>query len=216
MSNNYGPRIVTDGLVLCLDAADRNSYPGSGSTWYDLSGNNYNGTISGATFTTFNNNGVFYFYQNDSISFSSLSMASYPGTISAWCRFIGNDGYVFSVVGPSNDRYYILYNSSNELHLVRGTSYDPLVIASSLSSSRFYNITMTYSNNTLYGYLDGVYVSSKSFIGAGWTNNAKIGRHSTGSSYLNGYISNFTVHDRILSADEVRRNYNATKGRFGL
>jgi hypothetical protein len=83
MSNNYGPRIVTDGLVLCLDAADRNSYPGSGSTWYDLSGNNYNGTISGATFTTFNNNGVFYFYQNDSISFSSLSMASYPGTISA-------------------------------------------------------------------------------------------------------------------------------------
>ena len=39
MSNNYGPKIVTDGLVLCLDAADQNSYPGTGSTWYDLCGN---------------------------------------------------------------------------------------------------------------------------------------------------------------------------------
>ena len=45
MSNNYGPKIVTDGLVLCLDAADQNSYPGSGNTWYDLSGNGNNGTL---------------------------------------------------------------------------------------------------------------------------------------------------------------------------
>jgi len=42
MSNNYGPRIVTDGLVLCLDAASTKSYPGSGTTWYDLSGNGRN------------------------------------------------------------------------------------------------------------------------------------------------------------------------------
>ena len=46
MANLYGPRIVTDGLVLHLDAANRKSYPGSGSTWYDLSGNGNNGTIN--------------------------------------------------------------------------------------------------------------------------------------------------------------------------
>ena len=45
MANQYGPRIVTDNLVLCLDASDKNSYSGSGPTWYDLSGNNYNATI---------------------------------------------------------------------------------------------------------------------------------------------------------------------------
>jgi hypothetical protein len=55
-----GPKIVTDGLVLCLDAANRKSYPGSGSTWYDLSGNNYHGSINGATFAdnTFNFDGT--------------------------------------------------------------------------------------------------------------------------------------------------------------
>ena len=39
MSFHHSPKIVTDGLVLCLDAADKNSYPGSGTTWTDLSGN---------------------------------------------------------------------------------------------------------------------------------------------------------------------------------
>ena len=60
MSYRTGPKIVTDGLVLCLDAADRNSYPGSGSTWYDLSGNNYHGSINGATYAdnTFNFDGT--------------------------------------------------------------------------------------------------------------------------------------------------------------
>ena len=60
MSYANGPRIVTDGLVLHLDAANRKSYPGSGSTWYDLSGNNYHGSINGATFAdnTFNFDGT--------------------------------------------------------------------------------------------------------------------------------------------------------------
>ena len=53
MSNKYGPRIVTDGLVLCLDAADRNCYAGTGSTAYDQSGNGSNGTfINSPSYTT--------------------------------------------------------------------------------------------------------------------------------------------------------------------
>lgn len=48
MANLYGPQIVTNGLVLALDAADRNSYPGSGTTWYDVSGNGYHMTLSSA------------------------------------------------------------------------------------------------------------------------------------------------------------------------
>ena len=52
MASNYSPKIVTDGLVLCLDAADKVSYPGSGTTWSDLSGNGNDGTITNATFST--------------------------------------------------------------------------------------------------------------------------------------------------------------------
>ena len=47
MPNNYGPRLVTDGLVLCLDAGNSKSYPGSGTAWNDLSRNGNNGTLNG-------------------------------------------------------------------------------------------------------------------------------------------------------------------------
>ena len=58
---NYGPKIVTNGLVLALDAADKLSYPGSGTTWKDLGGNAYDGTLTnGPTFTNaFGGNIVF-------------------------------------------------------------------------------------------------------------------------------------------------------------
>ena len=47
MSYSNGPRIATDGLVLCLDAGNSKRYSGSGTTWNDLSGNGKNGTING-------------------------------------------------------------------------------------------------------------------------------------------------------------------------
>ena len=60
-SLGIGGQIVTDGLVLCLDAANKDSYPGSGTTWYDLSGNGYNSTAAGTVGPTFNSNGYFEF-----------------------------------------------------------------------------------------------------------------------------------------------------------
>lgn len=61
MATLYNPRIVTDGLVLCLDAANVKSYPGSGTTWSDLSGNGNNGTLINGVEYTVNNNGVMTF-----------------------------------------------------------------------------------------------------------------------------------------------------------
>jgi hypothetical protein len=68
----YGGAIVRDGLVLALDAADRNSYPGSGTTWYDLSGNGYNGTlVSGPTFNSDNNGSISFDGTDDRVNISS-------------------------------------------------------------------------------------------------------------------------------------------------
>ena len=62
---SYSPHIVTDGLVLCLDAANPRSYPGSGTTWYDLSGNGYNCELANTTFNT-NHGGSIDFDGTDS------------------------------------------------------------------------------------------------------------------------------------------------------
>lgn len=57
MALAHSPKIITDGLVLCLDAGNTKSYPGSGTTWTDLSGQGNNGTITGAVYS----NGYFDF-----------------------------------------------------------------------------------------------------------------------------------------------------------
>jgi len=71
----YGPKIVTSGLVLCLDAANKRSYPGTGTTWTDLSGNSNNGTlINGPTFNAGNQGGIVFDGTNDYISIGSQNI----------------------------------------------------------------------------------------------------------------------------------------------
>jgi hypothetical protein len=53
MGTSYNPRIVTDGLILCLDAANKRSYPGTGTTWIDLTANKNNGTFQNMTSSNF-------------------------------------------------------------------------------------------------------------------------------------------------------------------
>ena len=69
MSLNHSPKIVTDGLVLCLDAASRKSYPGSGTTWFDRSGNGNNGTLTnGPTFSSDNGGSIVFDGTNDYVN----------------------------------------------------------------------------------------------------------------------------------------------------
>lgn len=56
MGLSHSPNIVTDSLALCLDAANSRSYPGSGSTWYDLSGNGRNFTLNNSAYYSFSSN----------------------------------------------------------------------------------------------------------------------------------------------------------------
>ena len=74
MAFNRGPKIVTQGLVLALDAASNNSYPGSGTTWKDLSGNNNTGTlVNGPTFSSANGGTFILDGSNDYINAGSIN-----------------------------------------------------------------------------------------------------------------------------------------------
>ena len=86
----YNPRTITDGLVLCLDAANSKSYPGSGTTWTDLSGNGNHVTISGATYNSSERLGCFDFDGTDDYAYSSSTvnnMSSLSGlSLFIWCK----------------------------------------------------------------------------------------------------------------------------------
>ena len=77
MGLSHSPRIVTDGLVFCLDAANIRSYPGTGTTWTDLKGGNEGTLTNGPTFSSDNAGSISTDGSNDSWLPFSVSSASF-------------------------------------------------------------------------------------------------------------------------------------------
>lgn len=221
MSFDNGPRIVTNGLVLALDAADRNSYPGSGATWTDLSGNNNNFTLSNSpTFSTANGGRFAFNGTNQDATLSSLNLQQ-NFTLDGW--FNPNVLNTFVMFGQgttvANQGLHIWYVSDTSIRFgMYGNDTDFTV---STSIGNWYNMVFTYNNSnpfTKQMYLNGVVQSgtgaSAAYAGSGAF---RLGAtYSTGGNYGNGSYAGMKMYNRILSATEVRQNYDATKSRFGL
>jgi len=222
-------KIVTDGLVLCLNAADKNSYPGSGTTWTDISGNNNTGTLTnGPTFNSANGGSIVFDGTNDycinslSAGFAAAITIITVGksTNSTWTNHAGlgsaryNNGYIIhSNSGGVSVTNYILDSSGN--YNAVGT-----VTPSNIQNFNFYALT-TNGSNSHKSYLNGILVDSSS---------TSITRTNTGSSQSNYLaldstidtrftamsIASHFIYNRELSATEILQNYNAQKSRFGL
>ena len=243
MSNNYGPKIVTDGLVLCLDAADRNSYPGSGSTWYDLSGNGNNGTFGpGAAAPTFSsgNGGSLVFDGSDDYLGGNLnySPTTYPNfSVEAWVYgdswIIDNSyrGVLNRSNGVNHDFSVYISSSSHDTNSAGEMASWVINTSNSLIQHRSTNLILQTGtwNYCVWIFNDGTGFTYYLNDNNSATNNTNTTRRKTvtsspynvgkwvGGGYTwDGRISNVKFYTKALSADEVRGNYNATKGRFGL
>jgi hypothetical protein len=242
MSVFGGPDIVTDGLVLHLDAANRKSYPLSGSTIYDLSGNGNDGAFGGSTAApTFNgdNGGCISFDgSNDYISVpyasilaptSQISYGVYAyssnwNDITSSIRIMSkteNGGYQIAM----NEPVYLGNGYVGGLIYVAGTYRAARILKSSLSSGWHY-MQFTFDGRYYRMYLDGINVNtydhvSTASISYAYNNHLAIGAEPDGTTgvtgaYFPGKIAQLTINNRALSANEVQQNYNALKGRFGL
>ena len=227
MACNSGPDIIEDGLVLCLDAANINSYPKSGTTWSDLSGNGNHGALQnmdGANFSSDNRGTLSFDGSNEYVIISNFSdYNSDNGTICCWAYYVsGGNKYIVSAgengvigrsraIGAYNGKWWLVgYGGSDEDWL---TSY-------STESNKWTYITYTWENitnirisvnesfsSTIRSGLNTP-SGSKLKIGApAWTNLGDYG-------YWNGRAGLVQVYNRALTADEVRRNYEATVGRY--
>jgi hypothetical protein len=241
MAFQRGPNIVTNGLVLALDAANTKSYPGSGTTWRDLSGNGNNGTLTnGPTFNSQNGGNIVFDGSNDyvtcgtnsSILLSSMTISStflFTSYTNATHLIVSRLGPVVSrhnyFFGITDSKFYFGFKQS-------GVSIWPYVwINTSPILNTIYNFTATYSTATSVAmYLNG---QVQSFSGPNTATNPLITNQivdmdpasicSLGSGapaenfyYSNARIYNAQIYNRVLSASEVEQNYNAQKGRFNL
>ena len=238
MSYANGPRIVTDGLVCCLDAANRKSYAGSGSTWYDLSGNGNNATLAGSTAApTFSSNdsGYFDFDGNDdymtipSVNSETNFNIGDDYTVSFWVNVnstqaVANTRSIIEKWEQSGPYPYVLRYLTNETlntNIYNGTTSNPSNTTSSVAD-RWVNVSyvVKWSTNNSKLYVNATQEDSDSLILTGniSTNSpVYIGRRGGGSP-LNCKMkfASFNIYNKALSANEVQQNYNAQKGRFGL
>ena len=215
-----GPDMITDGLVLCLDASDKNSYPGTGTTWLDVSGNGNNGTLTnGPTFNSENGGTIFFDGSNDyaPIGTTGLPIGTSAGTLYAWAKtntISGGYSWIISYGNPNcNQSRFLGINGST--YYFGGYSDD--VIVSGVPLSTWFNMVGVWNGTQASLYLNGILIAgptSKSWSTI--SNNAQLGRQTNGSEYWNGNIAQVSVYNRALTALEVLQNYNATKSRFLL
>lgn len=225
----HSPKIVTSGLVLALDAANKVSYPGSGTTWYDLNGVN-NGTLTnGPIFSNANRGCIVFDGTDDYVVVPDNSLLDIAGdkTLGCWVNLGSNPGGICIAGKVSNSALgmalayswdskgfqAIAWNSTNSPQLDKDLNRD---------INKWVYVVAVQSSTTRWIYaLDSIGVRSASGTGGtnSWNNNVSFTIGSTSEGYYvpaNTKISNVLVYNRALSATEVLQNYNATKTRFGL
>lgn len=225
----YSPKIVTDGLVLCLDAGNTKSYSGSGATWTDLSNNGGNGTNSNMTYSS-SNGGYFIFNNSSSVSTISNYSALNPTTglsIEAWVNFDGDsDDFIFEK-GDVNTQFSLFSHSTDIVfrtyHSGDVGGYHSLAPSKStvgVANGQWVHIVGSWDGSTKIIYINGVLKNSISKTGNLVTTSpgASVGRFggTTTGYYFGGKIAKVAVYNIGLSASQVLQNYNALRGRYGL
>jgi len=231
MAFSRGPKIVTDGLVLALDAANTKSYPGSGTTWTDLSGNGEDFSLYNTPTYSSDNSGILAFDGvNEYAAADTAKVIPDTGAFSVIFAFAltgtGGRGGIFERNPNSPYNGFSLGQGGPDVWnaAVSSTSTyaDGLYVNFTYPTTNvFYVDVVTYDGgNTLKGYRNGVIVDTDTDIvqgnlsTQGTRDNMEIGRRTT--SYLPCKVGYIQVYSKALTATEVLQNYNATKGRFGL
>ncbi len=224
MPINYCPRIVTDGIILYLDAGNTKSYSGSGTTWADISTNNHNATLTnGPTYNSDNGGSIVFDGTNDhavldssfqvstsvTYSFEAWIYKTATGTNNAAMLISGGyggdtDGIIISTEDFSGTTIKV-FSSNGDVNGVYYNGVSQPLNAGSTGTNASFNL-----NEWIHVAVTGIIVDS--------TDGAAhhIGQNNNNSNEFAGRISNLKVYDRELTALEVKQNFNALKGRFGL
>jgi hypothetical protein len=228
----YNTSIVRDGLVLHLDAANPKSYPGSGTTWYDLSGNGNNGTlVNGVGYSTDNKGSMVFDGVNDTIdcgtvyaigsSLTGFTISMWVKTQSSSTRILAENGTGFT----TNTFYLAQENNTNLTFLVFGEgSFDLVQISSPAPypTNTWFNLVGVWSSGVkcklFYNGEDrtaprGGSIRNNLIDG---NTNLFLGSRAGSSLFHSGNISYTQIYNRALTAAEIKQNFEAMRGRYGI
>jgi hypothetical protein len=214
------PSIVTTGLVLYLDAGNPASYPGSGTTWTDLSGNGNDATLTGGVTYDSGNGGRFIFDGGDdyapTVGTTGFPFGSSPGSISGWAKtdtIGGGFKWIFAYGNPSVSQARFFGIIGNFYYF---GGYGDDITAVGVVTDTWVNICGTY-DGTARLYINGSLIAGPTV--KGWStvpSVSAVGRQVNGGEYWDGSVAQVLVYDIALSDAQVAYNFDVTKSRFGL
>jgi hypothetical protein len=239
----YGtPTIVTNGLVLNLDAANTKSYVSGSTTWRDLSGNSFNGSfINGPTFSNQNGGTIVFDGSNDYISFGSfsttspLSFTSGSFTLEHWVKptalqpgtYFGLTNMILTKGPASTFNYATQITTSGSVSFIHRDNSESLIfntftIGNILNTVSHLVFAANSSGTQISLYINGLLSGTQNLTGKPITpyNNdlVSVGGGNLGNTNAvfigNIYVNR--IYNRTLSAQEITQNYNSLKSRFGL
>ena len=220
MAVNYNASTAKDGLVLYLDAGNPKSYPGSGTSWYDLSGNGNTGTLVNGP--TYNAGNIVFDGANDYVSMGSspISNSLNPITISLWVypKEIGRWQRMYNVAPNMAVQLAGLSQSMDNKFrwfLYDGTVRWDVQANTSAIINTWYSVVCVNDGRTAKLYINNILQTMTSTITSAAISGA-VTIATGGSEYFNGNISNVQVYNRALSTNEITQNFNALRGRYGI
>lgn len=235
MSFAHSPKIVTNGLVLALDAGNTKSYPGTGTTWFDKSGNGYNGTLTnGPTFSSANGGSIVFDGTDDYVDTNlSTNFSTSDFTLHAWVYpEFDSATYGRPIITKNGNGSCGIYDFaleygriSNKFQFIMdGGTANPELYSTTFPKNNWYNVVATreYLGSTNYKCTIYVNGSLNATITGNYTggnaSKTTIGKFIDCALVQNwlGKIEICSVYNRALSAQEVQQNFNALRGRFGI
>jgi hypothetical protein len=231
MSTAAGPDAVEDSLVLNLDAGNYRSYPGSGTTWFDLSGNDYHATLVGSP--TYNSSGYISFNGTNQTASVVKPFPNIVGQISVelWVYFNNYSGgpvlmhkgnhYTLYMISTSGTDYWSWADSSNYSYANFGYRQATGLYA---TSTWMHLVCTKDTSNNVRIYRNGVLLDTRTTFGSALsaTNSTLwvVGYSDTDSTptanLLNGRVSVAKVFNMQLTTAQINQNFNANRSRFGV
>ncbi len=220
ITNNYNTykTIWDDSLVFNVDASYADSYPGSGTTWYDISYKGNDATVTNATYSIFNSVDTFGFDGNgDYVSIGQPIPTGSSYSISAWV-------YANSVTGARN----IVSSQDSPFWIAGGTLYAGVggnyteVSSGSFPLNTWKHVAMTFNttSNTMTLYVDGIQVNQNTNVTANYTaQNTFIGSHFSGGvnvSFWNGYIAQVKIYNSEQTSSQILNHFELTRSTYGV
>ena len=212
MGVTYNPKIVTNGLVLALDAANVKSYPGSGTAWTDMSGLGNNGALTnGPTFSSNNAGSIVFDGTNDYINFSTYSQPEYLTTTSftwgIWVKTSVNS--VNPIMGNRVGSSWVKITTAN-------FEYSPTNLSGNVPLNLWSYVNAVKDTTNLRYYINASLIGSSTSSTTKASQVFYLGGDPSANELSQCSISVAHVYNRALSATEIQQNFNALRGRYGI